>query len=162
MVYHYLPLEEVKALYPKAIITSHPSYQNAINAVAFDQADVFLGDTISTHYMIKGYLNNIRMANFGKHEAHGFSFAVHKNNPELLASSLRRSSPSLSANEKTSPSAGAPAATSCSPTRSWSSVTAKNVAGATPGGPRSRQRSTCAIDVFRQRRQLPRRCRRPA
>ncbi|MBX9699226.1 MAG: transporter substrate-binding domain-containing protein, partial [Acetobacteraceae bacterium] len=52
----------------------------------FDQADVFLGDTISTHYMInKGYLNNIRMANFGKHEAHGFSFAVHKNNPELLA-----------------------------------------------------------------------------
>ena len=86
MVYHYLPLEEVRAQYPQAIITSYPSYQNAINAVAFDQADVFLGDTISTHYMInKGYLNNIRMANFGKHEAHGFSFAVHKNNPHLLA-----------------------------------------------------------------------------
>ncbi|MFY0731447.1 transporter substrate-binding domain-containing protein [Pseudomonas sp. NFX15] len=85
MVYHYLPLPEVKALYPKAIITSYPSYQNAINAVAFDQADVFLGDTISTHYMInKGYLNNIRMANFGKHEAHGFSFAVNRNTPELL------------------------------------------------------------------------------
>ena len=85
MVYHYLPLEEVRALYPKAIITSYPSYQNAINAVAFDQADVFLGDTISTHYMInKGYLNNIRMANFGKHEAHGFSFAVHRHNPQLL------------------------------------------------------------------------------
>ncbi|MVV48787.1 transporter substrate-binding domain-containing protein [Pseudomonas sp. PB120] len=85
MVYHYLPLDEVRALYPKATITSYPSYQNAINAVAFDQADVFLGDTISTHYMInKGYLNNIRMANFGKHEAHGFSFAVHKTTPELL------------------------------------------------------------------------------
>lgn len=85
MVYHYLPLEEVRALYPKATITSYPSYQNAINAVAFDQADVFLGDTISTHYMInKGYLNNIRMANFGKHEAHGFSFAVHRHNRELL------------------------------------------------------------------------------
>lgn len=85
MVYHYLPLNEVRALYPKAIITSYPSYQNAINAVAFDQADVFLGDTISTHYMInKGYLNNIRMANFGQHEAHGFSFAVQKDNPDLL------------------------------------------------------------------------------
>ncbi|TEA62345.1 MULTISPECIES: transporter substrate-binding domain-containing protein [unclassified Pseudomonas] len=84
MLYHYLPLEEVKAMYPKALITSYPSYQNAINAVAFDQADVFLGDTISTHYMIsKGYLNNIRMANFGKHEAHGFSFAVHRNNTQL-------------------------------------------------------------------------------
>lgn len=85
MVYHYLPLDEVKALYPKALITSYPSYQNAINAVAFDQADVFLGDTISTHYVIKkGYLNNIRMASFGKHEAHGFSFAVRQDNPELL------------------------------------------------------------------------------
>ncbi|AXI62655.1 hybrid sensor histidine kinase/response regulator [Pseudomonas kribbensis] len=85
MLYHYLPLDEVKALYPKALITSYPSYQNAINAVAFDQADVFLGDTISTHYMIsKGYLNNIRMANFGKHEAHGFSFAVRRDNPQLL------------------------------------------------------------------------------
>ncbi|MDN3220426.1 transporter substrate-binding domain-containing protein [Pseudomonas nunensis] len=85
MVYHYLPREEVQALYPKAIITDYPSYQNAINAVAFDQADVFLGDTISAHYMInKGYLNNIRMANFGKHEAHGFSFALHKNNTDLL------------------------------------------------------------------------------
>ena len=85
MVYHYLPMEEVKSLYPKAIISTFPSYQNAINAVAFDQADVFLGDTISTHYLInKGYLNNVRMANFGKHEIHGFSFAVHQNNPELL------------------------------------------------------------------------------
>ncbi|MFJ2711487.1 transporter substrate-binding domain-containing protein [Pseudomonas sp. NPDC087346] len=85
MVYHYLPQDEVKALYPKAILTSYPSYQNAINAVAFDQADVFLGDTISTHYMInKGYLNNIRMANFGKQEAHGFSFAVNADNPQLL------------------------------------------------------------------------------
>jgi two-component system sensor histidine kinase EvgS len=85
MVYHYLPQDEVKALYPKAILTSYPSYQNAINAVAFDQADVFLGDTISTHFMInKGYLNNIRMANFGKQEAHGFSFAVNAGNLQLL------------------------------------------------------------------------------
>lgn len=85
MVYHYLPLEEVEALYPKAIITTYPSYQNAINAVAFDQADVFLGDTISTHYMInKGYLKNIQMANFGKHEANGFSFAVRKDDQVLL------------------------------------------------------------------------------
>ncbi|AUG06692.1 transporter substrate-binding domain-containing protein [Pseudomonas sp. S09G 359] len=78
LVYHYLPLADVEKLYPKAIIRAYPSYQNALNAVAFEQADVFLGDTISTHYMInKGYLKNIRMANFGKHEAYGFSFAMH-------------------------------------------------------------------------------------
>lgn len=85
LVYHYLPLKEVEALYPNAIIQVYPSYLNALNAVAFDQADVFLGDTISTHYMInKGYLKNIRMANFGKHEAYGFSFAVHRGQQTLL------------------------------------------------------------------------------
>ncbi len=85
LVYHYLPLKEVEALYPNAIIQVYPSYLNALNAVAFDQADVFLGDTISTHYMInKGYLKNIRMANFGKHEAYGFSFAVHRDQQTLL------------------------------------------------------------------------------
>ncbi|MFV9652037.1 transporter substrate-binding domain-containing protein [Pseudomonas citrulli] len=86
LVYHYLPLHEVERLYPKAIIRAYPSYQNALNAVAFDQADVFLGDTISTHYMInKGYLKNIRMANFGKHEAYGFSFAMPQEQQTLLS-----------------------------------------------------------------------------
>ena len=86
LVYHYLPLDEVEKLYPNAIIRAYPSYQNALNAVAFDQADVFLGDTISTHYMInKGYLKNIRMANFGKHEAYGFSFAMLEHQTTLVS-----------------------------------------------------------------------------
>ncbi len=86
LVYHYLPLDEVEKLYPEAIIRAYPSYQNALNAVAFDQADVFLGDTISTHYLInKGYLKNIRMANFSKHEAYGFSFAVPQHQRTLLS-----------------------------------------------------------------------------
>ncbi len=85
LVYHYLPLSEVQKLYPEAVIRAYPSYQNALNAVAFDQADVFLGDTISTHYMInKGYLKNIHMANFGEHEAYGFSFAVRQDQHTLL------------------------------------------------------------------------------
>ena len=85
LVYHYLPLSEVEKLYPDAIISTYPSYQNALNAVAFDQADVFLGDTISTHYLInKGYLKNIHMANFGKHEAYGFSFALRQDQHVLL------------------------------------------------------------------------------
>jgi len=85
MVYHYLPLEEVKALYPNATLQTYPSFQSAINAVAFNQADVFLGDTISTHYLInKRYLSNVQMANFGKHEADGFSFAVRSDDTQLL------------------------------------------------------------------------------
>ncbi len=85
MVYHYLPPDEIEALYPKARLQTFPSFQAAINAVAFNQADVFLGDAISTHYVInKGYLNNVQMANFGKHETNGFSFAVQAENTALL------------------------------------------------------------------------------
>nr|WP_230165203.1 transporter substrate-binding domain-containing protein [Pseudomonas mediterranea] len=85
MVYHYLPMQDIEKLYPKARITTYPSYQNAINAVAFGQADVFLGDTISTHYMIsKGYLSSIRMASFGKHESYGFGFALRRHDTRLL------------------------------------------------------------------------------
>lgn len=85
MVYHYLPTSLVKTLYPGATLVTYPSFQNAINAVAFNQADVFLGDTISTQYIInKGYLNNVQMANFGKHEANGFSFAVSNDQTPLL------------------------------------------------------------------------------
>jgi two-component system sensor histidine kinase EvgS len=85
MAYHYLPPDEISALYPKARLQTFPSFQSAINAVAFNQADVFLGDAISTHYVIsKGYLNNVQMANFGKHEPNGFSFAMRADNSELL------------------------------------------------------------------------------
>ncbi|KWS67773.1 MULTISPECIES: transporter substrate-binding domain-containing protein [Pseudomonas syringae group] len=85
MVYHYLPLADVATTYPGALIKTYPSFQNAINAVAFNQADVFLGDTISTQYIInKGYLNNVQMSSFGKHEANGFSFAVSGQNTQLL------------------------------------------------------------------------------
>nr|WP_246238015.1 transporter substrate-binding domain-containing protein [Pseudomonas akapageensis] len=85
MVYHYLPRAEVEASYPGASIDAYPSYQNALNAVAFDQADVFLGDTISTHYLInQGHLKNVKMANFGKHEPVGFGFALRSDDQTLL------------------------------------------------------------------------------
>ncbi|EIK96751.1 putative two-component system sensor kinase [Pseudomonas sp. M47T1] len=86
VVNHYLPAAYIKAHYPEAIVQYYPSYQNALNAVAFEQADVFLGDTISTHYqMDQGLLNNVHMANFSRDEASGFSFAVRRDNPALLA-----------------------------------------------------------------------------
>ena len=84
-LYHYLPLEEVRANYPKAKLLTFPSYTNALNAVAFEQADVFIGDTISTHYQInQGHLPNLKMANFGKHERVGFSFALRRGDRVLL------------------------------------------------------------------------------
>ncbi|WP_443201111.1 transporter substrate-binding domain-containing protein [Pseudomonas sp. DVZ24] len=77
MLYHYLPPGEIHANYPKAELLTFESSTQALNAVAFEQADVFIGDTISTHYLIsQGHLPHLRMANFGKHEAVGFSFAM--------------------------------------------------------------------------------------
>jgi two-component system, NarL family, sensor histidine kinase EvgS len=84
MLYHYLPPEEIHASYPKAELLTFESSTQALNAVAFEQADVFIGDTVSTHYLIsQGHLPHLRMANFGKHEAVGFSFALRANDPML-------------------------------------------------------------------------------
>ncbi|QCI11488.1 transporter substrate-binding domain-containing protein [Pseudomonas putida] len=74
---HYLPSEEIHTTYPKARLMAFGSTTQALNAVAFGQADVFIGDTISTHYQLhRGHLPGLRMANFSKHEAVGFGFAM--------------------------------------------------------------------------------------
>ncbi|WP_455925041.1 transporter substrate-binding domain-containing protein [Pseudomonas putida] len=86
VVNHYLPADYIRARYPEATVQFYPSYQNALNAVAFEQADVFLGDTISTHYqMDQGLLNNLRMVNFSRDEPAGFSFALRRDDTALLA-----------------------------------------------------------------------------
>ncbi|WP_369990518.1 ATP-binding protein [Pseudomonas xanthosomatis] len=86
MLYHYLPLGEIHASYPGAELLTFESSTQALNAVAFEQADVFIGDTISTHYLIsQGHLPRLRMANFGKHEMVGFSFALRQDQQVLLS-----------------------------------------------------------------------------
>ncbi|AIR90118.1 transporter substrate-binding domain-containing protein [Pseudomonas cremoricolorata] len=85
MLYHYLPNTEISAAYPNAQLQTYESTTQAINAVAFDQADIFIGDTISTHYQInQGHVPHLRMASFGKHEMVGFSFAMRQNETLLL------------------------------------------------------------------------------
>ena len=49
MLYHYQPVEEVKAAYPQADVQLYASTLSAIGAVAFGQADLYLGDAISTN-----------------------------------------------------------------------------------------------------------------
>ncbi|MEX3777283.1 transporter substrate-binding domain-containing protein [Pseudomonas sp. MYb118] len=77
MLYHYLPEQQVRAFYPKANVQLFPSTLGAVGAVAFGQADVFIGDAISTHYLIsKNYLNNVQMADFSPMESGRFAFAM--------------------------------------------------------------------------------------
>lgn len=84
MLYHYLPAKGVNQAYPKSTLQTFGSSTQALNAVAFGQADVFIGDTISTHYQLnRGHLPRLRMAAFGKHEAIGFSFAMRSDDTML-------------------------------------------------------------------------------
>ncbi|MFF7065739.1 ATP-binding protein [Pseudomonas sp. NPDC008258] len=85
MLYHYLPRQEVLNAYPEAELVAFGSSSEGLNAVAFGQADVYIGDTISTHYQLnRGHLPRLRMANFAKHEAIGFSFALRQQDTLLM------------------------------------------------------------------------------
>lgn len=85
MLYHYMQPEAVQAFYPHARIQLFPSTFEAIGAVAFGQADVYLGDAISTNYLInRNHLNNVRMADFSSLEVNPFGFAFAQDNTRLL------------------------------------------------------------------------------
>ncbi len=85
MLYHYLPPDAVKAFYPDATVQLFPSTLSAIGAVAFGQADVYLGDFISSNYLIsKNYLNNVQLSDFSRLEVQPFAFAVTRDNAQLL------------------------------------------------------------------------------
>jgi two-component system, NarL family, sensor histidine kinase EvgS len=85
MLYHYLPPDAVQAFYPQATLQLYPSTRSAIGAVAFGNADVYLGDSISAQYLInKNYLNNVQLADFSQMEVSNFSFALAQANERLL------------------------------------------------------------------------------
>lgn len=85
MFSRYMPLDKVSAFYPNANIKQYPSALSAIGAVAFGQADVFLGDSISTNYLItKNYLNKVQLTDFSPIKVRPFGFAVLPENQRLL------------------------------------------------------------------------------
>jgi two-component system sensor histidine kinase EvgS len=85
MLDHFQPMDAVSAAYPKAQLQLHPSAQNAIGAVAFGQADAYVGDLISTHYLVnKHYLNDVRLTTLPGVYATQFSFAIQPGNRRLL------------------------------------------------------------------------------
>ncbi|KAB0506845.1 transporter substrate-binding domain-containing protein [Pseudomonas moorei] len=84
MLYHYLPEQSVQQFYPEAKVQLFPSTLAAVGAVAFGQADVYLGDAISAHYLIsKNYLNNVQLTDFSRMESGRFAFALTHENRQL-------------------------------------------------------------------------------
>ncbi|WP_176465166.1 transporter substrate-binding domain-containing protein [Pseudomonas sp. Irchel 3E20] len=97
MLDHYLPHQAVRDFYPLASLQLYPSTLSAIGAVAFGQADVYLGDSISANYLINNnYLNNVQLADFSRLESNPFAFAMARDNTRLqgiVNAALRAISP---------------------------------------------------------------------
>ncbi|HDS1735340.1 transporter substrate-binding domain-containing protein [Pseudomonas sp. BP8] len=85
MVDHYLPAEMVRAQYPQAQLILLRSTLAALSAVALGEADVYLGDAISTDYLIgKSYQGLVRIDHFSPLASGTFAFALTRDNPQLL------------------------------------------------------------------------------
>lgn len=78
-------LEKLYQAYPDARLLRYDSVRSALQSVAFDQSDVFIGDAIAANYLIsQGYLINLRMTNFAGFEGVGVGFSVARGNERLL------------------------------------------------------------------------------
>lgn len=77
----FLPADWVRAQYPQATLQIFPGYREAVAAVAFGNADVYLGDL---YPISKNFLNNMRVLKFADFPPKTFSFATRENNQPLL------------------------------------------------------------------------------
>jgi len=85
VVSDYFSSEEIARYFPKATIMPSQSVRQALEAVAFGQADLFVGDAFSAQYLIsQGYLANLKPLNFAGFNGAGFSFAVRSSDAPLL------------------------------------------------------------------------------
>ncbi|MDH0649050.1 transporter substrate-binding domain-containing protein [Pseudomonas sp. GD03858] len=85
MVDHYLPMQTVRQLFPKAQLSLYRSTLAGVAAVALGEADAYLGDAISSDYVIaKGYQGMVKVDHFVKAPASTFAFALPRDNARLL------------------------------------------------------------------------------
>ena len=84
MVDHYLPAVSVRTLYPKAQLSLYRSTLAGLAAVALGEADAYLGDAISTDYMIgKSFQGTLKIDHFSQLAPEAFAFAIASDNPRL-------------------------------------------------------------------------------
>lgn len=85
VVSDYFSVDERDKYLSGATIQSYQSVRRALEAVAFGQADLYVGDAFSAQYLIsQGYLSNLKPLNFAGFDREGFSFAVKASAAELL------------------------------------------------------------------------------
>jgi two-component system sensor histidine kinase EvgS len=80
----YLPLEHLHQKYPKADFTPYTSDEQALAALAFGKADLYLGNTLTSSYLINlNYFNYVKLHSFIEFSNAGFSFAFRRSNEQL-------------------------------------------------------------------------------
>ncbi|WDY60312.1 transporter substrate-binding domain-containing protein [Pseudomonas sp. PSKL.D1] len=84
MVDHYLPATTVRNLYPNAQLSLYRSTLAGLAAVELGEADAYLGDAISTDYLIgKSYQGTMKIDHFCQVPPGSFAFALANDNPRL-------------------------------------------------------------------------------
>ena len=85
MVDHYLPVERIQQVYPQARLQLHASSMAALSALTQGDADAFIGDAISSDYLIGNhYRDSVQIAWYVKPLRSAFSFALEHDNAILL------------------------------------------------------------------------------
>lgn len=82
----YRSLEQVRARYPKAQLRVYSSTRQALGAVAFGQADLFIGGALESHYLIgRGQVSNLRLRRCPGWPAQPVGFAINPGDTTLGA-----------------------------------------------------------------------------
>ncbi|AWP58485.1 hybrid sensor histidine kinase/response regulator [Bordetella bronchiseptica] len=82
---NYLPKETLARAYPQATLHYFPSSEQALAAVAYGQADVFIGDALTTSHLVsQSYFNDVRAVAPAHIATGGESFGVRADNTRLL------------------------------------------------------------------------------
>ncbi|MHA6195234.1 transporter substrate-binding domain-containing protein [Pseudomonas wadenswilerensis] len=85
MVDHYLPVERIRQVYPRANLQLYTSSMAALSALTQGDADAFIGDAISSDYLIGNhYRDSVQIAWYVKPLRSSFSFALEHDNTTLL------------------------------------------------------------------------------
>ena len=80
----YLSREHVQQLFPLARPVFYPSVLNALGAVAFGQADLFIGDALGTQYLLqKSYLTQLQLTTAELFQDGHYGFALSPANRRL-------------------------------------------------------------------------------
>lgn len=80
----YLSEAHVRQLFPQARPVFYPSVLNALGAVAFGQADLFLGDALGTRYLLqKSYLTALQLSPTEPFQDGHYGFALNPANRRL-------------------------------------------------------------------------------